>query len=251
MFNSVKSLVTLALALGSMAACAPNLPAGLPLNTQIAAQSRTAVATRNHLFKVQEGFEWNYQTTVAPVMDPYDEHVMTSVMRTDKVIQAGADTILELRFDDPFQEGLVFPRLRLTPRNASVEDATFLGAGADYPEGLQLDFLHMPLANGERWEEENWLAKVRGTEKVTVPAGTFDAIRVEVIGTFQQAYTNVGDYWIVPGLGIVQARYTIPDWHVEMKLASTGVRKLAAPAVRRPALRKGAPRPVIGRPSLK
>lgn len=248
----LKRLASLALLLTVTTACAgpANLPQQARLNSQLQAQQAPA-AMRTHLFKAQEGFEWVYQTTVAPVMDPYDEHTYQTVLHTDKVIQQGADTVLELRYDDVFAEGYVFPSLRLSPKSAVVENATFIGSGADYPQGLKLDFLHMPLNPGERWEEENWLAKVRGTEKVTVPAGTFDAIRVEVIGTYQQAYTNVGDYWIVPGLGIVQARYTIPDWHVEMKLGATGVKRQATPRSPHPVLRKGKGRPVTTRPVIK
>jgi hypothetical protein len=246
-----KRLASLALLLSVFTACASQttlLPAANPAQIQAQAARQNTPA---HLFKVQEGFEWVYEVTAAPVMDPYDEKKMQVVLRTDKVIQQGADTILQLRFDDPFSNGYTFPSLRLTPTGALVEDATFLGAGADYPAGLKLDFMHMPLAVGARWEEENWLAKVVGIEKITMPAGNFDATRVDVIGTFQYAYTNVGDYWMAPGLGIVYARYTIPGWHVEMKLLSTGVRKQAALAPKRVPLRKGQPTPVTSRPVLK
>lgn len=251
MIHSLKRLASLAVLFTVATACAG--PSNLPQQARVAPQiqAQQAQNTRAHLFKVQQGFEWVYDTKIAKVMDPQDEHLFKTTLRTEKVVQDGADTVLELRYDDVFSANYVFPSLRLTPRGALVENATFIGSGADYPQGLQLDFLHMPLNAGERWEEENWLAKVRGTEKVTVPAGTFDAIRVEVIGTYQQAYTNVGDYWIVPGLGIVQARYTVPDWHVEMKLGTTGVRQQAAPRTQRPLLRKGQPRPVTSKPVIR
>ncbi|PIQ24196.1 hypothetical protein COW36_10265 [bacterium (Candidatus Blackallbacteria) CG17_big_fil_post_rev_8_21_14_2_50_48_46] len=248
-----KRLASFALLLGFATACAPQVS---PLNTlnpaQIQAQSRRTPQTApNHLFKVQEGFEWVYEVTAAPVMDPYDEKKMQVVLRTEKVIQTNGETILELRFDDPFSNGYTFPALRLTPQGALVQGATYLGAGADYIEGLQVDFMHMPLATGARWEEENWLAKVIGPESITMPAGQFNATRVDVIGTFQQYYTNVGDYWITPGLGIVYARYTIPGWHVEMKLVSTAVRKQATAPQKRAPLAKGQPTRVTSRPVIK
>jgi len=251
-----KRLASLALLFSLSTACAPQVavlpPAQLnQLQAQSRSLARTPQAARTHLFQAQTGFEWVYEVTAAPVMDPYDEKTMQVVLRTDKVVQQGADTVLELRFDDPFSNGYTFPSLRLTPAGAVVQDATFLGAGADYPEGLLLDFMHFPLNVGERWEEENWLAKVRGPEKIVVPAGSFDATRVDVIGTYQQAYTNVGDYWLVPGLGIVYAKYTIPGWHVEMKLVKTGVKAQAAVPRQKLVLRKGTPTRVTTRPVLK
>lgn len=215
-------------------------------NPPVASRVQAQSVMRQDFFPAQEGFEWQYELTVAPVMDPDDEKQFSYTIRTDKVVQQSGQTRLELRMNDAFAGGgYVFPSLVLSPQGVQVSGSTFLGPGADYAEHISIDFLHLPLVNGSRWDDGNWLAIVKGQEQVSVPAGTFQATRIEVIGTYDQAYTAVGDYWLVPGTGIVRSRYSIPDWHVENRLLATSRQGRLSPNRLAPALKKGKPKPVV------
>lgn len=203
-------------------ACAAPLPATVvaPRPAVLQAQSARQNAP---LFRVQENFEWRYDVTISPVMDPYVEDKGTWTLRTDRITQNGGRTVLELRAIDNFRPEYVFPTLIQDAQGVTLKDMTFLGMGSDKVAGLQIPLVKMPLQAGARWEDENWIGKVKGLEKITVPAGTYDAWRIEVIGTWDSAYTAVGDYWFVPNLGMVKSRMTIPNWHVDTQLTHTGV----------------------------
>ncbi|HEY9843627.1 MAG: hypothetical protein ACAI44_40740 [Candidatus Sericytochromatia bacterium] len=205
-------------------ACAP---AGLnPGPVGVRQQAvRPAPRTAAALFPVQQGYHWDYAVTVAPVMDPDDEDHGTYSLEIDKAVPGPAGTRLELRGLSGFSHSYSFPTLIQGPDGIQLRDMTFLGLGADEVQGLGIDFIRLPLQPGQRWEDENWIGKVKGFETVSVPAGNFQAWRIEVIGTYDQAYTTVGDYWIAPGQGVVKAVYTIPDFHIEMLLTRAGLRK--------------------------
>lgn len=190
---------------------------------------RPLPARNEALFPIQQGYRWDYAVTVAPVMDPYAEEHGTYSLQIDKATPTPAGTAIELRGLSGFSQNYSFPTLIQGPNGVQLQDFNFLGFGSDEIKGLKIDFMHAPLQAGMRWEEENWLAKVKGVETVSVPAGNFQAWRVEVIGTYDSAYTAVGDYWIAPGAGIVKAVYTVPEIHVEMLLSKAGV----GPALRK------------------
>lgn len=212
----------------SVSACGPQLPASFPQATSLTAQ-RATPRQSEALFPVQQGYRWDYNVTVAPVMDPYAEEHGTYSLQIDRATATPAGTQLELRGLSGFTQNYSFPTLVQGPNGVQLRDFTFLGFGSDEVKGLSIDFLRNPLQAGIRWEEDNWLAKVKGQETIQTAAGRFQAWRIEVIGTYDHAYTAVGDYWVVAGIGIVKAVYTVPDVHVEMELAKSGV----GPALRK------------------
>ena len=60
-------------------------------------------------------------------------------------------------------------------------------------------------------ETKRILAKHNLLKPMTVPAGTFKALKISAIGTYDNEYTCVGDYWVAPGVGIVS---TMPTYEV-------------------------------------
>lgn len=63
--------------------------------------------------------------------------------------------------------------------------------------------LVLPLRVGATWEAQGWAATVRGVEKVTVPAGTYDAIRVEEVSRSPGRVVTVTS-WYARGVGLVK-----------------------------------------------
>lgn len=206
----------------ALSACqaAPVLQAQIPPAALMAQR-----ATQSAIFPVQQGYRWEYDVTLAPVMDPYAEEHGSYSMEIEKINQTPAGDELLFRAQSGFNNRYSFPSIVQSASGIRLQDMTFLGIGSDEARGLSINFLEQPLQAGKSWKDENWIGKVKGQEQVTVPAGTFNAWRIEVIGTHGYAYTAVGDYWFAPGHGIVKSSLTVPDWHVESVLRSEGPKR--------------------------
>lgn len=226
-----KSLLSLALlALTACQAPVLNAPQAMLPRAPLAAQAQLRAQTQAQaqtapLFPVQAGYHWEYEVTIAPVQDPYAEEHGNYSLNLESVTPSPQGDKLEFRAMSSFTTSYTFPTLIQSDQGLTLQDMTFLGLGSDKVQGLSLNFVQAPLQAGQRWEDEYWIGKVKGQEDVTVPAGTFRAWRIEVIGTFQQAYTAVGDYWFVPGQGMVKSVLTVPGTHIEMDLAQSGLRR--------------------------
>lgn len=215
-------LLGLSLSLVSaFAACSPTL------NSPAARPVLTAQATPKNLpwFPTQQGYRWDYDVSIAPVMDPDAIDKGTYHLSVDRVAPSANGDLIELRGLSGFNNRYTFPSLIQNPQGVTLQDMTFLGIGSDEVKGLQIPLIKMPLQVGQRWETNEWLAKVKGPETITVPAGRFETMKIEVIGTFEHEYTAVGDYWFSPGKGLIKAVYTVPDFHVEMLLTQTGLKR--------------------------
>lgn len=211
--------------LGLLVSCQSSPVTSLPSSAMAPSLQRMSApqTARAPLFPTQAGYTWNYDVTMSPVMDPLVEYKGTydlSIERSNP--QTGA---LEMRAFNSFTTRYNFPTLVQSPQGIQLKDMTFLGHGAEQVRGLSIDFVKLPLQTGARWEDPNWIGKYKGQEKVVVPAGTFQAHRIEVIGTFDHAYTAVGDYWLVPGKGIVKSTLTVPNWHIETVLGFSGLKR--------------------------
>lgn len=220
----ISSLSALVLLASCSSAPQPNTLAARPLAPQVNSLRQQAAPRTAALFPVEQGYHWDYEVTIAPVNDPYAEEKGSYTLDLEKVTQGPAGTQLELRAVSGFTQYSSFPTLIQNEREVRLQDMTFLGIGSDEVRGLSLSFIQQPLQPGMRWEDENWIGKVKGLETIQVPAGRFQAWRIEVIGTHDQAYTAVGDYWIAPGVGVVQSKLTTPGWHVDSVLSRAGRR---------------------------
>lgn len=178
------------------------------------------------LFPTQTGYVWTYNTTLHPTNDPYvDIPLDTDVVELESVTQQGDATTLKLRSFDQWNGEYRYPFITLTKDKVQVSGVSYLGAGAPKAQGFSFDFLRLPLQSGAKWDDGNWMGRLKGKETVTVPAGTFDAYKVDVIGTYDHAYSAVGYYWIAPGTGIVKSELSLGDYHMESELAKTATRK--------------------------
>lgn len=222
----ISSLILLSCTVLLLACQAPVMPPAMapavPRPLQALNSSPTAPAA---LFPTTQGFFWDYAVTIAPVMDPQAEEYGSYTLQLEDVQPVSGATQLGLRAQSGFNNRYSFPTLVQGPQGVTLRDMTFLGIGSDEVRGLEIPFVPAQLTPGYRWESEHWIGKVKGRERVSVPAGSYDAWRIEVIGTFEQAYTAVGDYWLVEGLGVVKSRYTVPHMHVESVLRQAGPRR--------------------------
>lgn len=220
MFRLLSSRVSLALAALTFSACSaqPRLPVAPPLQAPaLQAQNQMPQQTAA-FFPYEVGQTLQYAITLSPVNDPLVEEKAQYTLKVEEVnVQAQGREVV-FRASTSFGGKYQYPRMLENAQGVTLLDATLFGMGADEVKGLSIDFLHKNLQVGKRWEDENWIAKVKTRESVTVPAGRFDAWRIEVIGTFEQAYTAVGDYWFVPGVGMVKSVLTQPGWHITSEL---------------------------------
>lgn len=201
-------------------------PAPVAINSaqlqQAPSFNRQQAASVDAFFPYQVGQTLTYAVTLSPVNDPLVSEKAEYTLRVEEVNSQsqGQNPAQEIVFraSTSFGGKYQYPRVLESAQGVRLLDATLLGMGADEVKGLSIDFLHKDLKVGQRWEDENWIAKVKAQEDVIVPAGRFKAWKIEVIGTFEQAYTAVGDYWLVPGVGMVKSVLTQPGWHITSEL---------------------------------
>lgn len=190
-----------------------NVKRNIPMLTKIKADTTS-------LFPTEQGYVWNYDVVYHTTDDPYEDYSGTASMQIEKVTKAKNGTTLELRATDSVSTELTFPTITINDKNISFGEVEYLGFGALKVSDFKVDFLHLPMTAGEKWDEGSWSIQTKALEKVTIPSGTYDAWKVEVIGTYDHAYTAVGKYWIVAGIGIVKNELAVPGWTFESTLAS-------------------------------
>jgi hypothetical protein len=76
------------------------------------------------------------------------------------------------------------------------------------PETEWIDGLPDSFAGCSLDKSETAYYRIIGVERVTVPAGTFDAVRVEA-GSRERRNLWIGDFWYAPGVGLVKSREEI------------------------------------------
>lgn len=175
----------------------------------------------NSLFPTEQGYVWNYDVVFHPTDDPYVDYTGTATMEIDKVVKTKNETVINLKAIDTANNELNFPVIKMSDKNVSFEGVTYLGFGSVAASDLKVDFLHLPMKAGEKWDDTLWTVQTMKEEKVTIPSGTYDSWRVDVIGTYDHQYTAVGKYWIVAGIGIVKNELSVPGWTFESVLSST------------------------------
>lgn len=212
------ALATLTLTALGLSAC--SRPAAMPMVNAPAPQTMAqqavaqAAVQSEAFFPYQVGQTLNYAIRLSPTNDPLVVEEAEYTLTVEEVTPGPQGQQIIFRASSSFGGKYQYPGLVETAQGVRLTDATFLGLGADEVKGLSIDFLHKNLQVGQRWEDENWIATVKARESVTVPAGTFNAWKISVIGTFEQAYTAVGDYWFVPGVGMVKSDLSQPGWHM-------------------------------------
>lgn len=193
-------------------------------NTKISSKPTVLKSETNSLFPSTPGYTWNYDVVFHPADDPYVDYKGTYTLEVESSKKSSNNTVINLRGIDSLYSKYNFPVLTISKDNVSVKGITYLGFGAVPAEDLTIDFLHLPFKAGEKWDDELWTGQTMKSEKVTIPSGTYDAWRINVIGTYQQTYTAVGNYWISPGIGIIKSELSVPGWSVESFLTSSAIK---------------------------
>lgn len=186
-------------------------------------------APKGDFFAAKPGSVWQYEVVAHPSDDPYVDYPGVETVLVQKVDRTSRGTVLSLRAVDTFTNSYRFPTLTIDDNHATLQGVTYWGPAADTPDALTLDFLHFPPKVGEKWNDGDWFGEVTKQESVTVPAGTFDTFKVGVIGTYDQEWTAVGDYWMAPGAGVVKSYINTGVWIFESALIPAGRKPSRAP----------------------
>jgi hypothetical protein len=166
---------------------------------------------------------WQYEVSATPSDDPYVDPLKgVETVTVDSIRRQGDSTVLSLRAIDDYTNEYRFPVLTESPDGVELKGVTYFGTAASGVDDLTIGFLKFPLAPGARWDDGQWIGKAVAKETVKVPAGTYEAWKIDVIGTFDHAYTAVGKYWVAPGKGIVKSELGIPGWDIKSVLIPAG-----------------------------
>ncbi len=211
--------LSLALLLGG---CGLGVQTG-PLGVKDA--SRAKATQTSSVFPTEPGYVWQYDVVAHPSDDPYVDYRGTETVRLVSSRKTDGSVLVECKAFDTFTSRYRFPKLVMTGDKVVMQGVAFWGSMAWGVDDLKIDFLQLPLKVGARWDDGAWIGEVEGREKVTVPTGTYDTWKVSVIGTHDEVYTAVGNYWIAPGVGIVKSDLSVPGWNVESELIVAGVQR--------------------------
>jgi hypothetical protein len=220
-------------------------PTEAPISTEISSQPEEATAPSgntpaavtglciNAYYPVREGSTWSYQSTGSSAGTYSFTDTITSIRGDGFTLTSQFDQLTRTQEWACGPEGLVALQLgggALTSQNMKLEIETQTTSGVSYPTNITvgdqwdyaLDFTgKMDLAgsSGEAQGSDKSHFTALGMENVTVPAGTFNAMKIQVdtildIGvtvqglsvpvTFSSSYI----YWFVQDTGWVKASGT-------------------------------------------
>jgi hypothetical protein len=195
----------------------------------VKAGAQSAVKSAAKFFPADQSAVWQYEVAIHPADDPDVTYKGTETVTVDTIRRSGDKTVMKLRAIDEFTARYRFPVVTEGPEGVTIEGVTYWGAIAREAEGHAIQFLNFPLNAGNRWDDGLWIGKAVRKETVHVPAGTFEAWNIDVIGTYDQQYTAVGHYWVAPGKGIVKSELNIPGWSMESVMIPAGRAKRVTP----------------------
>lgn len=169
---------------------------GLLMGCAIAAPSSTAADPPPVYFATKLGTTWVYQ---------FPKETVTVVV-TDVETKNGTSTVALTRADGEF-----IPWEVVTVSEAGVS----VHSDGPFRHDPPVCWLKAPFKAGDSWKFDTWLINppasdlpyvgtvtVKGVEKVEVPAGTFQAVRVQGRGTDLGKWTE--ERWYAPEVGLVK-----------------------------------------------
>ncbi len=187
----------------------------------------------NQYYPVREGATWNYASTGSPAGNYNYTDSITSVRADGYTLTSKFGDLTRTQEWACKPEGLVALQLgggALTSNNLKLQIETQNATGVTYPAKINpgdewdyaLDFTgKMDLAgnSGDATGNDKVHFKALGVESVTVPAGTFDAMKVQTDTTLDinvtyqglkvpVAFTGSYTYWYAQDVGWVKASGT-------------------------------------------
>lgn len=190
--------------------------------TAVKTMAKAGVKAAERFFPADAKAVWQYEVTAQPSDDPYTDYKGTETVTVDSLRRDGDATVITMRAIDDFTNEYRFPTVTEDASGVTIQGVEYMGVAADRIDDLSIQFLRFPLTEGARWDDGQWVGKALKKETVHVPAGTFEAWNIDVIGTYDHAYTAVGHYWVAPGKGIVKSQLSIPGWDVRAELIPAG-----------------------------
>lgn len=216
---------TIALLLPLALAACTHAPVGAPAAK--APAGKAAAFARADLFPTQPGTVWQYEVVGHPTDDPYVDYPGVQTVTLEAAAKKGGRTTLQLRALDDFTNEYRFPELSWDENGVELRGVTYYGPMMAAADGHAISLLRFPLQAGKKWDDGQWVGEIKGEETVKVHAGTFKAWKVSAIGTYENAYTAVGTYWIAPGTGIVKSELNTPSGIFESQMIPAGRAKAA------------------------
>lgn len=205
-----------ALIAGCAAPTAPRLAGDRP------APSLRAKEASASLYPLSAGSRWTYRLLQQQDDGPVREKPMT--MRVLSA-QAGPDGATEAVVEREYESW----KPPLT-RALAYADRVVLGRLSDPIGGPSITILKFPLEAGATWPgrpltggNSETIAPM-GLERVTVPAGAYEAQRVDHRIVYANGATDTLHYWYAPGVGVVKMieRSTLFSGDTPVRLQVTG-----------------------------
>src|SRR6266487_1382431 len=219
-------------------------PTSAPASTQASMSTETPVSTgdatpvagggcANQYYPVREGATWNYASTGSPAGNYNYTDSITALRADGFTLTSQFDKLTRTQEWACKPEGLVALQLgggALTSQNLKLEVTTQNATGVTYPSKINagdewdyaLDFtgkMEVGGNSGDATGNDKVHFKALGVESVTVPAGTFDAMKVQTDTTLDINVTYQGlkvpvafissyTYWYAQDVGWVKASGT-------------------------------------------
>jgi hypothetical protein len=240
--RKIRSILSLLLTLIFLAACSlPSTPTVVPQTTQIAPPATEAATgmpvtgeglCANAYYPVRQGATWNYKSTssaageysftdtiTAAREDGFNLSTQFSGVTRTQEWACQPEGLVALQFGGAPAAMLNAQNMQLTLQVSNVSGVTFpkeINAGDQWQHNLDLQG-SMTVAGQEGTATGNSQTSFTaiGNESVTVPAGTFDAMKIQVDTTLNLnvssqglsvpvAFTSSYNYWFVQGVGWVK-----------------------------------------------
>ncbi|HEY9855943.1 MAG TPA: hypothetical protein V6D05_09420 [Stenomitos sp.] len=178
---------------------------GIAPQTSLVAKRSTLMKARSltaeSLYPLEPGARWQYQTTSRSGDDPE----RPGPVQVFTLVQVGAasgsmQAVMERRFGDRQMPSTLIER---------TSDSVTLSR-YQKPEDGSITVLKWPLTPGASWPGRTWpqaqeTIQYAGTESIRVPAGTYEAARMDHLIRYQTGSTDELHYWYAPGVGMVKA----------------------------------------------
>jgi hypothetical protein len=224
----MRRLAVVALGLSALSLSACQLPAASKAPGLTGARAAVRVSAREaatDLYPVIPGARWEYVLQQKQGDNPVQERPMSIAIVSAEARPDGATlAVTERRY-----ENWSPPRTRVL----RYPDKVVLSRLSDPEDGPSITIMQLPLKAGRTWPGRpleggnSETLQAMGVETVKVPAGSYQAQRVDHLIRYSNGATDTLSYWYAPGVGVVKMieRSTLFQEGGEVHLEVTGLLK--------------------------